>query len=179
MATTNIYPNGVKNVGSFSNAANLVGSSQTAATNSSSLPSGGYLQTFMLLNLSSIPVEAVISTVVAKVKAKTSATNTRRLVDVTADATFVDDGGWATFDFGSVQLTTTETTYSSSLTWAELTATIQEAELRDANMMFYISVSGNGSSTTTATTTISGFWLEVTYTLPSSGVNVLFLGEMF
>lgn len=178
--TTKLYPNGVKNVGSFSNAANLVGSSQTAATNTLSLDAVAGIYTELLLNFSTIPAGAVISTVVAKVKAKTSASNTRRLANVLADAYYTTGGGSSkAFDLGSVQLTTTETTYSKSLTWAELTATIPEAKLRDANMVFVINVWGNGSTTTTATTTISGFWLEVTYTLPSGGVNVLFLGEMF
>lgn len=177
--TTNLYPNGVKTVGSFSNAANLVGSSQTAATNNGSLTAIGAVYTDMLLNLSSIPAGAVISTVVAKVKAKTSASNTRRIINVLAYPYYAGGGGTKAFDLGSVQLTTTETTYSKSLTWAELTAPIPEAQLRDANMVFEINVYGNGSTKTTATTTISGFWLEVTYTLPSSGVNVLFLGEMF
>lgn len=178
--TTKLYPNGVNNVGSFSNAANLVGSSQTAATNTLSLEAVASVYTEPLLNFSTIPAGAVISTVVAKVKAKTSASNTRRLANVLADAYYTTGGGSSkAFDLGSVQLTTTETTYSKSLTWAELTATIPEAKLRDANMVFGIDVWGNGSTTTTATTTISGFWLEVTYTLPSSGVNALFLGEMF
>lgn len=178
--TTKLYPNGVKNVGSFSNAANLVGSSQTAATNTLSLDAVASIYTDLLLNFSTIPAGAVISTVVAKVKAKTSASNTRRLANVLADAYYTTGGGSSkAFDLGSVQLTTTETTYSKSLTWAELTATIPEAKLRDANMVFGINVYGNGSTTTTATTTISGFWLEVTYTLPSGGVNALFLGEMF
>lgn len=177
--TTSLYPNGVKNVGSFSNAANLVGSSQTAATNNSSLAASNAVYTDMLLNLSSIPAGAVISTVVAKVKAKTSASNTRRLINVLADTYYTGGGSTKSFDLGSVQLTTTETTYSSSMTWADLTSVIPESKLRDANMVFEISVWGNGSTTTTATTTISGFWLEVTYTLPSGGVNALFFGEMF
>lgn len=178
--TTKLYPNGVKDVGSFSNAANLVGSSQTAATNTLSLEAVASIYTDLLLNFSTIPAGAVISTVVAKVKAKTSASNTRRLANVLADAYYTTGGGSSkAFDLGSVQLTTTETTYSKSLTWAELTATIPEAKLRDANMVFVISVLGNDSTTTTATTTISGFWLEVTYTLPSGGVNALFLGECF
>lgn len=178
--TTSLYPNGVKNAASFSNAANLVGSSQTAATNNGSLTAIGAVYTDMLLNLSSIPAGAVISTVVAKVKAKTSASNTRRIINVLAYAYYTTGGGSSkAFDLGSVQLTTTETTYSKSMTWAELTATIPEAKLRDANMVFEINVYGNGSTTTTATTTISGFWLEVTYTLPSGGVNALFFGEMF
>lgn len=49
--TVSLYPNGVKNVGSFSNAANLVGSSQTAATNNGSLTAIGAVYTDMLLSL--------------------------------------------------------------------------------------------------------------------------------
>lgn len=179
--TQNIYPNGYRGLGgSFSSsAANLVGATQGTASNSSSQAATGSIYTELKLNLSAVPVGAVIQTVTLKIKARASAASTRRLGTAYADPYYATGGGAQAFDFGAPMLTTSDVIYSKQLTWAVMSGQVPEAALRNSEMVFTLDVWGNGSSTTTSTVYVSGYWAEVVYTLPGGGINAIFFGEMF
>ncbi len=160
------YPYAIRQAGNFTNANNLIGNNTNTATHSGSVPNNTGLFASLKIDVSSIPRDAILTSVVFFVTAMASATNSRSFYTVA-----LYDGNTPFLFTGNRLMGTSMSTYSIPMGVGHIASSFKgDVSLFEWEVTF-LSLTGNN-----ITTTWQKAWVEVTYTVPATGPSAAVTG---